>query len=112
MRLVSYAVLGASIMFGAVGAWAAQTQSVEAPVVVHSDPDVAKLLAVVNDERGASKGLKQVAVNIDEHGKPKNIWIVGCGADESSALQQRIRRVSFETGPKVRAKKIKLIFRK
>ena len=113
MRLVSYAVLGVAVSFCAVAAWATQSQAGgREAAVVQSDPDVAKLLAVVNQRGAESKGLKQVAVNIDGHGRTKDVSVSGCAAGESHALRARIRKVNFQVSPKLKAKKIRLIFGK
>jgi hypothetical protein len=108
VRAVLPAVLSAAIvLFGTNTSTAEETQTMQ-PIQA-ADPDVARLLALVNTQpvQREVADLRHVFVRIGKDGKAKAVEVAGKSTDASSKqIEKLIKSASFST----KEKKIKLTF--
>ncbi len=92
--------------------WAAQSSSTE---TVHApNADVGKLLLMINEQKAKSslKGVKNINLKIDKHGKAREIVIVAKPSAGATSIEQRIKRAAFATQTgHLRERKIRLVFK-
>lgn len=82
--------------------------------MVSRDADIAKLLALVNQQRDLSKTVRNIKVKIDRTGKAKEVVFTdnGVNAGSKATLARRIKNSSFiPSAGAMKGKTIKLVFR-
>lgn len=105
MRMVLPAVLSVGMTL-----FAAPSSNSAGTSVVQRDPDVARLVALINAApvRESLDGVRNITVHINKMGKAKKVFVQRPKSATANRVEDSIKQANFSNHP--RGKKIQLVF--